>query len=149
MRILVVEAPGVLYPRESTLPNADPITSGLRLVRALTEGFGISTLVVGQTPSVNHEEQLKAWLRTYDVTFNWVVTDDQALPLQQFWERKVMTFLGSLRAQPPAVVSGSPLVSSMLAGKSVPTIQFRPPDGIAPDWGPMASSWENPPLTEE
>lgn len=144
MRVLVVEAPGVLYPAESSLPNADPITSGLRLVRALTEGFGVSVLVAGQVGTVNHEEQLKAWLRTYDVTFNWTVTDDKALPLQEFWERKVMTFLGSLRAQPPVVLTSSPLISHLLAGKSVPTIQFRPPDGIAPDWGPQASSWKNP-----
>lgn len=147
MRVLVVEAPGVLYPAESSLPNADPITSGLRLVRALTEGFGVSTLVVGQVGGGEHEAQLKAWLRTYDVTFNWVVSDDKRTSLMEFWERKVMTFLGSLRAAPPAVLTGSPLVSQMLASKAVPTIQFRPPDGIAPDWGPMASSWVNP--TEE
>lgn len=143
MRVLVVEAPGVLYPSESSLPNADPITSGLRLVRALTEGFGVATLIVGQTDTTTHEEQLKAWLRTYDVTFNWTVTDDKTAPLMEFWERKVMTFLGSLRASPPAVLTSSPAIAQMLATKAVPTIQFRPPDGIAPDWGPMASSWVN------
>jgi hypothetical protein len=149
VRVLVVEAPGVLYPGESFPPNADPITSGLRLTRAMSEGFGISVLVVGQLPTVDHEKQLKAWLRTYDVTFNWTVTSDRHTTVQEFWERKVMTFLGSLRAAPPAVVSASPWVCNMLASKSVPTLQFRPPDGIAPNWGPMASSWENPTFVEE
>jgi hypothetical protein len=143
VRVLVVEAPGVLYPTEAALPNADPITSGLRLTRALTEGFGVSVLVVGQVPSDSHEQQLKAWLRTYDVTFNWVVSASNRTSLMEFWERKVMTFLGSLRAAPPAVVTSSPLIGQMLASKAVPTIQFRPPDGGTPDWGPMASSWVN------
>lgn len=143
MRLLVVEAPGVLYPSEQHPPNADPTPSGLRLVRALTEGFGVSTLIVGQSPTVNHEEQLKTWCRAYDVQFTWTVTADNRTSLVEFWERKVMSFLGQQRAVPPVVLTASPLVGQMLTARGVATIQYRQPSGNAPDWKPLASSWVN------
>lgn len=143
MRLLVVEAPGVLYPSDQHPPNADPITSGLRLVRALTEGFGVSTLFVGQSPMVNHEEQLREWCKAYDVQHTWLVTADNRTSVMEFWERKVMSFLGKQRAVPPVVLTASPVVGQMLTTRGVATIQYRPPSGNAPDWKPQASSWVN------
>lgn len=142
VRVLVVEAPGVLYPLGQNPPNADPITSGLRLVRSLSEGYGVGLLLVAQVPLSNHDAQLRAWAAQYDVSLTWTVTDDAKAPPLEFWERKVMTTLGAMRATPPVVLTAHPQIAHMLASKSVPTIQFRRPDGIAPDWGPAVSSWQ-------
>ena len=149
-RVLIVDAPGVLYPSESYPPNCDPISSGLRLVRALTEGYGVSVLVAGQLPTPDHETQLKAWLTVYDVQHGWLTTGDGAQTHLEFWERVVLSRLGRLQATPPVVVTASPGVSDMLQKRSVPSIQFRAPEGIAPDWGPTASTWADkaPPKEE-
>lgn len=150
MRTLVVDAPGVLYPYNQYPPNCDPIPSGLRLVRSLTEGFGVSVLVVGQNPVPNHEDSLKAWLTVYDVTHTWLETGDEELDHVAFWERNVLTRLGAQQAQPPVIISSSTSVCRMLSERSVATIQFRPPRGLAPDWGPMKSTWASKaPPTEE
>jgi hypothetical protein len=140
-RVLVVDAPGVLYPAEKYPPNCDPITSGLRLVRALSEGYGVPVLVVGQIPSAAHQLQLKAWLSVYDVQHGRLETGDQSLDDLEFWEKEVLTVLGSMQATPPVVITANQRISRMLMARSVPSIQFRAPAGIAPDWGPTASSW--------
>lgn len=148
-RVLVIDAPGVLYPAGQRPPNADPITSGLRLARALTEGYGVGVVLTAQIPLSNHEVQLRTWAATYDITQSWLVTDDAMVPPVEFWERKVMTFLGSMRATPPVVLTAHPQIANMLSSKSVPSIQFRAPDGIAPDWGPAVSSWADKMRIEE
>lgn len=141
MRLLVVEAPGVLYPSEERPPNADPITSGLRLVRAITEGFGVPVAIVGQIPVENHREVLKAWLTTYDITHAHILSDIGTQRNLEFWESEVLTHLGAMQAQPPVVITSSTAIAEMLTTRAVPTIQFRPPDGNAPNWGPQRSSW--------
>lgn len=143
MRLLVVEAAGVLYRSEETPPNALPITSGLRFVRALTEGLGVPVAVVAQLDAVNAEAVLQSWLKTYDVTYAHTIHGSTERDTATFWEQDVLAFLGSLQAQPPAVVTSSPLVAMMLSQRAVPTVQFRPPDGNAPNWGPTRSSWAN------
>jgi len=143
VRLLIVEAPGVLYPIDNNPPNADPITSGLRLVRALTEGFGVSVLLVAQIPSQDHELQLKAWADTYDVSNTWRITEDETQDHLQFWETTVMTYIGRLRATPVLALTAHTPVAHMLATRSVPTSRFYAPDGNAPDWGPATPAWAN------
>lgn len=150
MRLLVVDAPGVLYSEKETPPTANPITSGLRLVRALTDGFGVPVLVAGQIPGEMHETQMAAWLKVYDVQHAFTVTDPGSKRYLDFWEEDVMSRLGSMRATPPAVITASAGLGKLLARCSVPTIQYRQPEGKAPDWRPTASTWAaKAPHTEE
>jgi len=149
MRLLIVEAPGVLYPYDQRPPNADPITSGLRFVRALTEGYGVSVLIVAQVAAEDHERQLREWLKVYDVEHAWILTDDGSKSHRQFWETDVLTYIGSLHGTPTVAVVPHTPVAKMLASRSVPVVRFYPPDGQAPDWGPTNSSWASKAPEEE
>jgi hypothetical protein len=149
MRLLIVEAPGVLYPYDQQPPNADPIYSGLRFVRALTEGYGVSVLIVGQLSAVDPDMQLKEWLRIYDVQHAWILTGDGSKPDREFWETDVLTYIGKLRGTPTMAVVPHTPTATMLARRSVPVLRFLPPVGKVPDWGPTNSSWASKQPVEE
>jgi hypothetical protein len=137
VRLLIVEVPGVLYPSDHVLPRADPIVSGLRFVRALSEGYGVSTLMVANAPEV----QLRAWLKIYNVETTWVVSGDGSKAPLDFWTTDVLTFIGKLNATPTVAVTAHTPTAKMLASRAIPVVRYHEPDGIMPDWGPTNSSW--------
>lgn len=150
VRLLIVEAPGVLFPIDQVPPNADPITSGLRFVRSLTEGYGVGVLLVAHLHGVPQpEDALNAWTKMYDVEHGWRVATSDSTPVD-FWKTQVTTMIGKLRATPVLAVTSHTLVAQYLATVGIPTMRFYAPDGSAPDWGPATSSWANvAPASEE
>jgi hypothetical protein len=142
VKLVIVHAPGLLYPVEESPPVADPISSGLAYVRAVLKGYGVTALYTATIPGYEDEGQalLKEWCRAYDLAPTWALTTD-SFDAHHWWSTQVLTFISQLRATPAMVLTGDPLVAEAAAAHGIPVSVFIPPNKLMPDWGPLSSTW--------
>lgn len=143
MKVLILDAPGLLYPTTQPLPNADPIQSGVMLARKMIDAMALPVLMCSQADS----DQLKSWCKAYDVFYTWQARGEDGESTYDYWDRVVLTLLGQQRANAAVCLTADERVAVKLAATGIPTAQFRQAGGM-PDWAPRASSWENAPEEE-
>lgn len=144
MKVIVLDAPGLLYPDTQAPPTADPVRSGVLLARKLIDAMAVPVLLTSQA----EPKALKEWCKAYDVFYTWHVHGEGAETTFDYWDREVLTTLGRNRLSVEVVLTADERVAVKLADAGLPTIQFRAPGGM-PDWAPRASAWRNDESEEE
>lgn len=141
MKLLVIDAPGLLYLDGQSPPVADPIPVGIDIVRRVMEGYGSSAMVVhhGDADPV----ELRSWLSVYKITPTWVLSEPTRTTTEDFVQKVILREVGKVQGTLALFVTANSEHARFMQMKSITSLMMmRAEDGV-PDWKARGSSWSN------
>lgn len=141
MKLIVVDAPGLLYPEGHCAPNADPLPSGIDFARRIMQGYGASTIVIAHDDS--DVVELRSWMALYKVSPSWVLVETPRTSTEDFITKVVLNEINRLGGTPALLVTANRIHSMLMVQRNIPAALFiKAADGV-PDWKTRGSSWVN------